>query len=196
MTWKRFPASTWGLEAMPVDSASVIDIVRGNTDHLMRQSPASCGMFWINGPPSTTSNAFDDASTMWRSPRVFLRSGLDRQIRALKVRIMAYMDAGTGTLRFCISRFWHVVAATPAQGDQAVESTAGEVVSTSATAPTEVTLRILPLVAATQLSGYGTFNDNRTRVLYRTAYLSIQAKAAATRTITVQSFNIEEEDPP
>ena len=174
----------------------MVDLVRGNCDHLMRQSPAACGMFWINGAPTSTANSFTDASTVWRSPRVYLRSGLDRQLRALKVRVSAYMDAGTGTLRFCMSRTWRIVAATPGDGDQAVESAAGAVVSTSSTAPTEVTLRILPIVAATQLSGYGTFNDNRARLMYRTTYLSLQASAAATRTITVQSFNIEEEDPP
>jgi len=195
VTWTRYPSSTWGIEAMPIDAACMVDLVRGNVDHLMRQTPAGCGHFWINTPPTSTETTYTDASTVWRSPKLFLRSGLDRPLRKIRARIYAYMNAGTGSLRLCMSHTWRIVADPPAGGDIEAESTSGEVVSTSATAPTEVTLTLTPTFRATELSSYGTGDDDRGRVLYRTTYLSLQAIAAATRTITVQSFNLQEIDP-
>lgn len=195
MTWIRYPSSTWGLEAMPIDAACMVDLVHGNSDHLMRAPPCGVGHFWINGAPTSTSTAYDDASTVWRSPRLRLRPAADRALRNFKLRIFAYMDAGTGSLRATMSPVWRIVADPPVNGDVEAESAAGAVVSTSATAPTEITLTLTSTLEAVQRNSYGTGDDDRGEVLYTVCYLTIQAIAAVTRTITVQSFSLEEVDP-
>lgn len=198
MTWTRYPASTWGIEAMPIDAACMVDLVRANTDHLMRNAPAGNGHFWMHGAPTSQQTSFNDASTLWRGPKTPIRAGLDRRLRALKLRVFAYVSAGSGTLRFCISAHWRIVANPPADGDQEAESAAGAVTSTTSTAPDEITLRLHPGIGATQISTFGEgAENNRGRPQYRVLYPSLQGIVNnGANTLTVQSFNIEEEDPP
>lgn len=183
---------------MPIDAACMVDLVRENCDHLMRHSPAAIGHFWTHTPPTSQQTSFNDASTVWRGPKTLIRAGIDRRLRALKLRVFAYVSAGSGSLRFCLSAHWRIVADPPADGDQENESAAGAVTSTTSTAPDEITLRIHPGMAATQLSTFGEgFANNRGRPRYRVLYPSLQATVNnGANTITVQSFNLEEEDPP
>lgn len=143
MTWTRFPASTWGLEAMPIGAAEQVDLIRGNIDHLMRQSPASGSCQSVNGPRTTNAVTYTDASTLFRLPRLIDHAGIDRQFRNIEFRLQAYMSAGTGTLRVTASRSWGLVADPPGVTDIEAETAVGAITSVLAAAPDLVTLTLV-----------------------------------------------------
>ncbi len=194
--WTRYPSNWHGLDSYPIHAALMKEIVRGDLDHLARQPSVGCGFFFVNTVPSSTQTVYNNASTIYRPNLRKVNPAIDRELRRINVKIQAYMSAGAGSLRVCLSPSWRIVASTPADGDQEVRAT-NAVVSTSATAPTIVTLSILPRLSATFPCTYGLGGDaGRGELVYRATFLSVQAIQGAANTVYVQAMCISEADSP
>lgn len=195
MTWTRYALDTRALEAHPLDAGIMVDLVRGDLRHLAQQPPAGCVAWVVNGTIATGADDYaDPLCVVWKRGGAQLRSALGAQVRHIGLRIDAYMDAGSATLRAIACRTWRDTADT--DGVVLAESTAGEVVSVDPTDPTEVSL-VLETEALEQVflqhEGGG---DDRGEVTYFRGYVFLQATVdAAPNIVTIKAVTPYEVHP-
>lgn len=194
MTWTRYALSTWALDAFPIDAGVMVDIVRGDLRHVGQQPPMGSTAWTMNGRRTTGATDYDDPlSVVWRGGSRHIRAGLGAQARNIGFKVNAYMSAGTATLRAMAVSAWRIGGG----GSTSVQSAVDEVVSVTATAPTEVTL-LLPLIGLGQtfLTGFGSGGANRRAVLYNATYVLLQAIVnSAPNIMTLVSCTPYEVDP-
>lgn len=176
MTWLPYPLDTWATEALALDAATEVDIVRGNVRHVAQQPPSGSCAWVANGTRSTTSTAYDDAAVLWRGASRHLRAGLGAEVRDLGFRIGLYVSAGSATVRAMAVRTWRIGGG----GTTSVESGAGAVTSVVATAPDEIILT-LPMIGLDQcfMTSFGSGGVGRGQVFYQATHLLVQAKVNA-----------------
>lgn len=192
MPWTRFSVATIGNEERPIDSATMIDVVRTDQQNLIDESPAMGSWPIINTLYTTTSATYTDASTFVRLPPMWLRSSdAPHVVRRLRFSVYARLSVGTqtGTLRAWAGQRWDIPADVAAADFVTAES--------SGISSTTLVNRVWTLSVQrvhTYSSSIG-FDDGEAVLPMRWVIAGLQGKVTGGATLTVERISVEEINP-